>query len=249
MSRESSPKNRKPFFRFIKCMIRIFKRKPEYVYLGETPENACIYISNHSTASGPATYELYFPTPMRFWGTYEMCGNFKSRWKYLNHTYFHRKKKRNKLTSFFLATILTPIMALFYKGMRIMPTYPDLRLTKTFNESIAELKNGVSILIFPENSSDGYHDILTEYYGGFWLLAKRYNETTGNDINIVNMYYHKKSNRVIVSEPRSYLELSERFRDRDELTKFFCDDANGLYTEYILPTVKAKNAKTHGRSK
>ncbi len=225
--------NRRPFFRFIKKVAKVFKRKPNFEYLGEKPEGTCIYLSNHCAASGPVTYELYLPTNFRMWGTYEMCGNFKMRWKYLNYVYFHQKKKKSKFASFLLSTILTPIMALFYKGMRIMPTYPDSRLVKTIKSSIDEIENDVSILIYPENSSDGYHDVLTEYFGGFWLLAKKYNETTSKDIQIVNMYYHKKSNTVVVAEPRSYLKLAEQFSDTKDIAEFFLKDANKMFVEHI----------------
>lgn len=233
--KEKQKPNRRPFFRFVKKIARIFKRKPRFEYLGEKPEAEVptIYLSNHSAASGPITYELYLPARFRMWGTYEMCGNFKMRWNYLNHVYFAKKKKRSKFTSFLLATILTPILALFYKGFRIIPTYPNTNFITTLKTSIDELQNGSDILIYPENSSDGYHEILTEYFGGFWLLAKRYHEVTGNDINIVNMYYHRKSNTVLVAEPKSYLKLKEEFSDQKEIAEFFKDDANKMFAEYI----------------
>lgn len=225
--------NRKPFFRFIKRIARLFVRKPKWKYTGEKPQGPCIYISNHSAASGPAAYELYFPENMRIWGTYEMCGDFKTRWRYLDRIYFHQKKKRSKFTSFFLATVLTPILALFYKGMRIIASYPDHRLLETVRTSVTELENGVSILIFPENSSDGYHEVLTEFYGGFLTLAKRYLAQTGKDIQIVNLYYHKKTRKVIVGEPKSYLELTKDFPNKDDLLRFFLDDTNRLFFQHI----------------
>ncbi|MBQ8293309.1 MAG: hypothetical protein IJX78_05870 [Bacilli bacterium] len=225
--------NRKPFFRFVKKIVRIFKRKPKIEYLGEKPQKPCIYISNHSAASGPATYELYFPVNMRMWGTFEMCSGNKLRWKYLNHIYFHKKKKFSKTLSFLLATILTPIMALFYKGMQIIASFPDNRLSKTIKISIEELERGTSILIYPENSSDGYHEILKEYFAGFWLLAKKYYEKTGKDIEIVNMYYHSKSNKVIVSVPRSYLSLKEILINKQDVANFFLKDANNMFFKNI----------------
>lgn len=171
-----------------------------------------------------------------------MCGKFKERWRYLNNVYFRKKKKRSKFTSFLLATFLTPIMALFYKGMKIIPTYPDQRLLATINTSIDELQAGTSILIYPENSSDGYKEVITELYGGFYSLAKCYNQRTGNDINIVNMYYDRKSNTVIVGEPKSYCSLEQQFEKRNDAVEFFLRDMNGMYFDYILP-LRNKNKK------
>lgn len=227
--------SRKPFFRFIKGIVKIFKRKPKFVYLGERPSGACIYISNHSAASGPTTYELYLPTAMRMWGTYEMCGGFNQRRKYLCETYYRRKKKYSKFGAFMRGTLAAPFTALFYKGMRLIPTYPDIRFTKTLRLSVDELIDGTSILIFPENSDDGYHDIMTEYFGGFHSLAKCYNKKTGKDIDIVNMYYDRKLNTVIVGAPQSFLSLSERFCSRAEVVEYFRTDTNAMYEKYILP--------------
>ena len=235
---EKQKHNRKPFFRFVKGIIRIFRRKPKFEYLGAQPQGACIYVSNHSAASGPVTYELYLPAPIRIWGTYEMCGGFKMRWEYLNRTYYRRKKKYTRFTSFLLATFVTPFVALFYKGMRIIPTYPDMRLMRSVKDSVSELENGTSILVFPEDSSDGYHEVLTKFFGGFVTLAKCYHDKTGKDIDIVNMYYDRKSNMVIVGEPKSYLALSERFSSRDEIAEFFLNDTNKMFFDYVQPKRK-----------
>lgn len=234
--------NRKSFFRFIKSIVKIFKRKPHFKYLGEKPQGACIYISNHSAASGPVAYELYLPTNMRMWGTHEMCGGFKERWAYLNYVYFKQKKKLSKFISFILATFLTPFLAMFYKGMRIIPTYSDFRFANSIKTSIDELENGTSILIFPENSSDGYHEIIKEFYGGFYALAKLYNKRTGKDIDIVNMYFDRKSNTVIVGTPKSYCSFAQQFKEQDDAVAFFLHDMNNMYSEHILPVRNFKHA-------
>lgn len=164
-----------------------------------------------------------------------MCGTFKERWKYLNEIYFRQKKKRSKISSFMLATFVTPFVAMFYKGMKIIPTYPDYRLAKSLKTSISELKNGTSILIFPENSSDGYHETVKGFFGGFYVLAKYFYEKTGRDIDIVDMYYDRKSNTVAVGEPRSYCALSQQFTKRDEVAEFFMNSINKMFTDLIKP--------------
>lgn len=233
--------NKKPFFRFVKGIVRIFKRKPQIIYVGEKINEPCIYISNHSAASGPCTYELYLPSLIRMWGTYEMCKNFKTRWCYLNYIYFGRKKNKSKFLSFILATFLTPFMAMFYKGMQIIPSYPDGRLRDTIKISIEELNRGISILIYPEDSSQGYFDKLTKYYPGFYVLAKSYYAQTKKDIKIVNMYYHKKSNKIIMANPQSYLSIIEKLKTKEEVAEYFLNEANMLYEEYIVKSSKYCN--------
>lgn len=222
--------------------MRLFKRKPRVTYLGEKPQGTCIILSNHSAASGPVTHELYFPDNMRMWGTYEMCFGMKMRREYLRDTYFQKKKGFSKSAARFCTAFAAPFMALFYKGMQMLPTYPDARLKNTVDESVELLRGGIDVIIFPEDSSDGYHDVLKNFFGGFWLLAKRYHETTGEDIQIVDLYYHRKTNQIVVAEPKSYLELAAKY-SRREATEFFLNDMNSIYLEHILPNIKTKKTK------
>lgn len=226
--------NRRPFFRFVKMIGRLIVKKPTIEYLGEKPNSVCILLSNHSGASGPANLELYLPTQFRMWGTFENCGKYRDRWNYLFHVYYGQKKKKSKFMCFILATILTPILGMVYKGLQIIPTYPDHRLSSTIRTSIDEFEKGRSILIYPENSSDGYHEVLKEFHPGFWYLAKRYYEKTGNDIQIVHMYYHRNSKRLIIGKPRYYTELKQFLKTKEEAADFYLAETNKLFFENIL---------------
>ncbi len=101
-----------------------------------------------------------------------MCGNIRSQWKYLSTIYYHNKKHLPKWLAKIVATIVLPFVRGFYRGVNIIATYPDARLRRTMTESFKELDNNTNIMIFPENSSDGYHQILTEYFTDFLVLAR-----------------------------------------------------------------------------
>ena len=45
---------------------------------------------------------------------------------------------------------------------------------KTIKESVAALDEGYNIVIFPEDSSDGYFAELKSFYRGFIVLAETY---------------------------------------------------------------------------
>ena len=224
--------NRKPFFRFFKMILKIFKRKPKVINFNDKLEESAIYLSNHSGASGPLTHELYFPINFRFWGTHEMVGSIKERYRYLSQIYFYQKKHINKYLSKIIAFFATPILYLFYKGMQIIPTYTDSRLRQTLEESYIELNKGNSIIIFPENSSSGYHKELIQYFAGFLLLAKMYYKKFGRSLKIYNMYYCKKQNKLIIDKCIDYAELIGQ--DDKELAEVFKNKANQLYKTYCL---------------
>ncbi len=224
--------NRKPFFRFCKSIIKIFKRKPKVINYNENLEECAIYLSNHSGASGPLTHELYFPINFRFWGTHEMVSGIKERYNYLSNIYFYKKKHINKYLSKLIAVIASPVLYLFYKGMQIIPTYTDARLRNTLKESYDELNKGNSIIIFPENSSDGYHQELKQYFAGFLLLARKYYEKFNKNLKIYNMYYCKKQNTLIIDKYIEYKDLIGL--DEKEVAEKFKNRANELYKTHCL---------------
>lgn len=223
---------RKPFFTCVKGFLKVFKRKPKVYSLCEQLPEQAIFISNHVGAMAPLTHELYLPRPFRCWGTYEMCGNYKSLYTYLSQIYFHQKKKINKTLSKVIAFIATPIMHGMYKGMGIMPTYPDARMKGTVDKSLTEIEKGNSILIFPEDSHDGYHNILTHYFSGFLTLAKYIYKKLKINIAIINMYYVKKKNALLIDKPVFYEEISKSGLKNEEIAQKFKDRANQMFEEF-----------------
>lgn len=225
--------NKKPFFRFVKSIVRIFKKKPIIINGENILDEPCIYISNHAASYGPTNYELYFPTNFRMMGAYQMCATLKERWNYLYKIYFHQKRKVPKWLACIIATLITPFMIMFYKGMQIIPIYPDARFRRTIDEAINSLEKGVSVLIFPENSSDGYHDEIKGFFGGFWLIAKEYKKRYGKDLKIVSMYLYRKTNKIIVDIPRSYHDLEKNIKNHKEAAEYFLNNTNMLYKKII----------------
>ena len=222
---------KKPFFCFVKSIVKIFKKRPKFINPENISQEAAIYISNHAAASGPTTYELYMPINIRLMGAYQMCSTLKDRWNYLYRIYFHQKKKVPKWLSSIVATIVTPFMIMFYKGMQIIPIYPDSRFRITIKKAVDALENGISVLIFPEDSSNGYYEQLTKFFGGFYILAKEYYKKTGKDIKIINMYYHRKKNIIYVDDTKSYLKLSNQFEHHNQVADYFLEKTNALFNK------------------
>ena len=91
----------------IKFILKIFKRKPKFIFLGDGFTDQAIYLSNHVAAQGPLMYELYFPKPFRFWGIHSMTEGFKEKYKYLSTIYFQEKNIfLNFLLNLFLFSLL-----------------------------------------------------------------------------------------------------------------------------------------------
>ena len=224
---------KQPVWRGFAGLLRIFFRRPEIVNLaGELPTRA-IYVANHSAMAGPVIYNLYFPTPHAPWGAYPMLESYKSRFRYLRNVYFVQKRKMNKAFASFLASLEACFSIWVYKGMHVIPSYPDGRFLKTLRMSLNTLKNNRAVMVFPEHSETGYHETLTGFSAGFVVLAERYRKLHGEDIPIYPIYYHKKRRKMVVGKPHTLEEFRNKGMTRNEIAKEFCKITNRLFTDYV----------------
>lgn len=189
------------FLRLISRVIMTFRDQPKIILNHTLPEQA-IYIANHSGAAGPLTLSMYFPKYMSPWGTHMMTENYFKRWKYLYYTFYQQKLKYSKVKSFILATSFGLISKTIYNGVQLIPTYSDMRLKKTIRLSMKHFEVGNSILIFPEDSNNGYKEEIEAFHAGFVYLAKSYFKRYGKHMPIIPLYYHRKAKEIRVG--RSY---------------------------------------------
>ena len=218
-----------PIFKPVLKIARLFKKKPRIYNLNEEELEHGIIVSNHSAASGPLTLALYFPVFFVPWGTHEMTENYINRWKYLYHIFYQQKLGYKKVKSYILATLFGIISKMLYNGMQLIPTYQDMRLTTTIKRSIAQLKAGNRVLIFPEDSNTGYHEKLIKYNPGFVFLSERYYKEENIDLPVYPIYYHKKIGALIIGKKEYINKLKEEHGfDRDEVAKYFKDITNKL---------------------
>ncbi|MBP5445167.1 MAG: NifB/NifX family molybdenum-iron cluster-binding protein [Acholeplasmatales bacterium] len=223
-------KRRKSFaFRFSNLIVRIIVRRPKLLFLGdEFPKDKPYYfLVNHCGKKSPLKIDSYFKNDLRIWGTYEMTLGFKSVHKYLTTTYYHEKKHLPKFLAWIVGTIVCPFVAGYYKGMRIIPTYTDLRFVTTLNETIDSVKNNRCVVIFPEDSSKGYKKEIPYFYSGFAIsLEKLYKR--GYDLDIYVGYLIKKKNTFVIMPSKKYSELKEKYQTNDELAEAMRGEMNSL---------------------
>ena len=227
-------RKRQPVYAVFKCLImRLIFRKPEIINLaGELPQG--IVVANHSAKSGPACLDLFYPVKTVKWGAYQMFGNFESRKRYLRDVLNIQKCHKKPG---FMNSLKSSLMAIFnpwvYKGMRMLPTYPDGRLMKTLRYSETALSAGYSVMVFPENSNDGYHEVLKEVFPGFVMLAEKHFRATGVDLPVFPVYYHIKKRKMIIGKPIYVQELVKQGLNRTQIAQVYCDAINQLYYDYV----------------
>lgn len=221
-------------FSFLKSALKKMKKQPEIINLNEDGlKNRAIFVANHSAASGPFTYELFFPKYFIPWGTHEMCGNYKMRWNYLYHVFYRQKLKYSKFRAFILATGFGAISIFLYRATGLIGTYKDARLKKTFQKSFDVLNSDIPLLIFPENSSNGYFDKPVEYQEGFVKLSKLYYKKTNIDLPVYNVYYSKDKNKIIIDKPLEINKLIEQGFSESDIAQKFLTNTYNIFEKFI----------------
>lgn len=218
---------RKWWFRLLKRVMRVRYKEPEFVYLGEKIKDGSIILSNHEGTDAPMSLEIYLNKPIRMWGAYEMNSGLIEMYKYQTRVYYHEKKGWNLHLARLFCIVASPLTNLFYSGLNLISTYKDVRFMKTIRESVEAIKDGNSIVIYPEDSKNGYLETLEGFYAGFVLLAEAcYKE--GIDVPIYVSYFKKKERIYIIDKPVMYSELYEKYKDKKLIAKVLCDRCNEI---------------------
>ena len=115
----------------------------------------------------------------------------------------------------------------FYKGLDLISTYPDGRLLNTIKESIKVLENNKNLVIYPENSNNGYFKALEMFHPGISLFLEQCLKKNIN-AKVYVSYLKKEERKYIIDKPIYIKELLDMHLSREELASYLCDKCNNL---------------------
>lgn len=228
------PSRKRPIYKVVQCFLRLLYRKPKVINLAGDIADKSIVVANHSAKSGPPALDLYYPKFTVKWGAHEMLGNYSSRKAYLRDILYIKKcgKKPGFATSF-KASFIALFSLRVYRGMRMMGTYQDGRFATTLRNSVKVLDAGMSIMVYPENSNEGYKEVLTEFFPGFVMLAEKYYRQKGEDLPVYPVYYSIKKRIMVIGKPMYVQEFVKQGLDRYQIAQRYCEAVNQLYFDYV----------------
>lgn len=227
------PPKRQPIFRVFKWISSPFFRVKNIQFLGEKFPEKCMIVSNHNNKKGPMVFEHSLPIKHATWGAYQMLGNYKMRFKYLRDVLYIQKNGMKKGKATFKAMFEAFFSYWIYKGMKIIPSFPDSRLRRTLQYSMQCLDNGISVSMYPEDSNKGYFDEMTHFFPGFVMLAEQYYKKTGVDLPIFPAYYGRKKKKIVVGNPLYVQDLVKQGLNREEIAEKFRLEVNQLYYDHF----------------
>ena len=218
---------RKLYFRILTTIMKIRYKKPRFVYLGKPFDNGALILSNHEGTDSPMSLEIYCDTPVRMWGSSEMNSGLIKLYKYQTRIYYHEKKHWNLHLARLFCLLASPLTWLFYSGFDLISIHRGTGLVKTLRESVRSIQKGENIVIFPEDSTNGYLSELEGFHGGFVLLAELCYRK-GIDVPIYVSYFRKSDLTYIFDAPVMYSQLLSEYGTRSEIAKYLCERCNEL---------------------
>lgn len=215
-------------FKIYKGFIKLFKKKVKYYYLGEKFDNGALILSNHESTKGPLAWEFYCDKRVRFLGNEEMNSGLIRMYKYQTKVYYHEKKHWNLFLARLFCLLATPLTWLFYNGLHLISIREGVALRKTISDayiSLCEYKE--NLVIFPEDSTNGYLEELEGFKHGFLLICE-YAYKQGLDLDIVVAYYQRKNNLCVVDSTIKYSELLAKYENRSSIAEALKNRCNEL---------------------
>lgn len=242
--KQAPKKQRKWWFKVLKQVMKIRYKRPAFVYLGEKFQPGSVILSNHEGTDAPMSLEIWNPTAIRMWGAHEMNSGLVKMYKYQTRVYYHEKKGWNLHLARLFCIIASPLTNLFYKGLNLISTYRDTRLMKTIRESIETIKEGQSIVIYPEDSTNGYLSELEGFHAGFVLLCDSL-KRKGIDVPVYVTYFKKKEKVYVIDKPIMYSELTKDNPDKKTIAERLKNRCNELgqmsFDEEFIEKTKEEN--------
>ncbi len=197
-------KNNKPSFLFkiLKYLLTLVYLKIKVEGLENVPDEPCIIVANHAQMHGPVSCELYLDDRFYTWCAGQMM-NIKEVPSYAYKDFWSAKPK--VLRPFFklVSYIIAPLCVVLFNNARTVGVYRDMRILKTFRESVKLLMSGKNLIIFPEHY-EKHNNIIYDFQEKFIDIADIYYNKTGKEITFIPLYVAPDLKKICFGEGTHY---------------------------------------------
>lgn len=207
-----------PFFKGCRWIVR--RVYPKYHTRFIKPiDSPVVYVSHHQNMFGPFITLLWFPESLRCWILHVFMDKKSCYRHYADYTFSERykwSKGLSKIVAFVASRFIPPLL----NSGKGIPVYRGSRqILKTFRESTEALKNGESIVIFPDVEYSDDSPEVKDLYEGFLYIEKYYYRETGKHISFVPLYASKKGKTITVGEPIQFRDDKDFAEEKDYVLK------------------------------
>ena len=187
----------------------------------EPPAAPTVFVCSHSNMRGPLAAQCWLPVPTRPWVLHMFLEKETCRVHYRDYTFTQRFGLPKPLAALFARASSGYVSALL-RAIGAIPVYRgSVKIKETFLATVAALRSGDSVLIFPDvdytDSSDGIGTI----YDGFLLIDRFWRRITQDPLDFVPLRLDTAARRITAGEAvrfdRSADRKSETVRVKEAL--------------------------------
>ena len=186
-------------YKLVYKLVWLFSPKYKLVGTENLPKEPCVIVGNHSHMYGPVAGEIYIPGDHYVW----CAGQMMHREEVADYAFQDFWSGRPKRTHWFyrrLSRAIVPLSVLIFNNAHTIPVYHDTRLITTYRESIELMRQGASMVIFPE-CYDEHNNIVHGFQDKFIDLARFYYKKTGVELSFVPLYVAPRLKKLFFGEP------------------------------------------------
>ena len=231
-------KKQSAFYKFIRFIVRNAVHRFDEEGTGNIPEEACIFVGNHSQMYGPILSELYAPgaPDMRYtWCAGEMMDK-RAVADYAYRDFWCDKPVYIKWFYRLLSYIIVPLAVSIFNNAYTIAVYRDMRIGQTFKDTIRALDEGANIVIFPEGRSK-HNNIIYDFQKHFVDVAKVYYGRTKKEVQFVPVYIAPKLKKVYYGKPVRFDHTVPMDEERERICATLMDTITTLACEAPEHTV------------
>lgn len=221
----------------VRGLARAVFRKPRFEGLENLPEGPCVIVGNHAHMYGPVYAELYIPGDRAIWCNAEMM-RLKEVPDYAFRDFWSKKPAGCRWFYRLLSYAIAPLSVCIFNNAHCIGVYHDSRVMRTLRASLAKLREGAKVVIYPEHEVFR-NGVVWEFQEGFVQLARLYAHQAGEALRFVPMYVAPELRTVCFGKPvllDAAAPNAEAFeRVRVELMDAVTDLARSLPRHRMVP--------------
>ena len=240
------------FYRFLRFLVRLFYPRMTVEGAENLPDEPCIVVGNHAQANGPISAELYFPVERYTWCNGEMM-HLKEVPDYSYRDFWSRKPRHIRWLYRIVSYLIAPLSVCVFNNANCIGVYHDMRVIKTFHETVEKLCGGASIVIFPEHDVS-HNNIVHEFQDRFIDVAKMYYRKTGRALSFVPLYVAPRLRKLCLGSPVRFDPSAPMQQERKRICEAMMDGVTELaraLPEHIVvpyPNIPKKQYPTNKES-
>ena len=238
-------------YRIVRGLASLFMPKFQAEGIENLLDGPAVVVGNHSQAFGPVAAELYFPREHYTWCISEMMEK-ECVADYAYQDFWSKKPVLVRPFFRLFSYMLPRISEIVFTNADTIPVYRDKRLMKTFQLSCDKLKDGASVVIFPEEYTE-YNNIVHKFQRGFVHLGKYYYRQTGESVAFVPMYVCPKLGKLVFGKPIMYNPNTASAEESERICSYLQDSISEIaynmprHRVVPYPNVSKRNYPTNER--